>query len=199
MQKTEQIFLEGISAGESGLPDSICPYPYLDRSIFTGEETTQIAAPANWRSGWELGKVRSILALRTEKRADVLSGISAIIESESDFLSACISIEKGFLRTGLEYFSAKKSLKNTWAAFGLNPNIKLLYFLRIRPYWQDGRWNFADDLLGDVSHNSEKWFRQLVSRYGEKHGVKLVWSTYIRESDYLSKIIEDVRGEVRSK
>ena len=182
----EEHFLQGLSSARAGLAEETCPYDYVTDNAST--DFSQISAPANWRQGWQLGRLVAIQRARKEKEQELRSALGKLFSYEAAHCDQCEVLNRGFVKSGLKYLVARKESTKLAEQIKQSKEFRLLKDLYIELYlpWRPDEQPYAfkiyDHLLGVFGNaaDKERTLRQLVKRYGERHGVQAAWHEYVQ-------------------
>lgn len=182
----EEHFLQGLSSARAGLAEETCPYHYVTDNAST--DVNQISAPVNWRQGWQLGRFVAIQRARKEKEQELQSALGKLFSYEAAHCDQCEVLNLGFAKSGLKYLLARKESTKLAEQIKQSKEFRLLRDLYIelyvpcRPNEHPYTFKIYDQLLGVFGNaaNKERTLRQLVERYGERHGVQAAWHEYVQ-------------------
>lgn len=181
----EQHFLQGVSSAKAGLAEETCPYEYVADNSETS--ITEICAPVNWRQGWQYGKFVAIQRARVEKAQEIQNSIAELFRFEGPHCEQCEILNRGLMKSGLKYFSTQKESSKLADQIQMSKEFRLLKDLYIelylpwRPEENPYKFKIFDRLLDIFGSggDKERTLRDLVKRYGERHGVRAAWCKYV--------------------
>lgn len=181
----EQYFLQGISSARAGLAEETCPYEYV--SDTSDARIAEICAPVDWRQGWKFGKFVTVQRARVDKSQEIQKAIRELVRFERAHCEQCEIINRGPMRSGLKHFSTQRESSKLAAQIRASKEFRLLkdlYFELYLPWRADeGPYTFKVfyrilDIFS-TGGDKEKTLRDLVVRYGERHGVQAAWHEYV--------------------
>jgi hypothetical protein len=183
-QTSEKYFLQGLSSAQGGLSAETCPYAYVPSDQDASVE--EICAPVNWSEGWQFGRFVAIERLRKEKSDEVRTAIRAIFQHEIAWSEMLCTVNRGLLKAGLNYFTARRISSRLARQIRQSKEFRLLHDLRIelylpcRPDEHPYRFKLFDRQLEVFGFRTEeKKLRQLLERYGDRHGIGAAWREYV--------------------
>lgn len=180
---SERHFLEGLSAAHGGLLAESCPYEYSDNHSQTSWAIE--TAPLNWMEGWQLGRFAMMQSLREERFVDSQSAAMHLSTFQHDYAEACRVSNQGFRQAGLKKIWAGKYCNEIAAKIRSSREFKLLqdlcyeFYLPWRPSEAPYAFRVFDRQLS-VFGGNEETLRSLLTRYGDRHGVRSIWEQYVR-------------------
>lgn len=204
--KSDNAFLEGMEAHSAGMPYRGNPY-YLDEGLSPSygleeydewmnseagrKQGAQFVKQSDWGAGWKFSRLVKIQAFRRTKTAEIGAAMKRYKSFETKYAGLKSVVDEGVLRQPLKFFSAKSALKNLVNEIRAYSEITFLedLYFRLRvgiDAKKTAHFIVYDDILsayGTRSDYCEGPMRDLVGRFGEKHGVQAAWSEYVR-ADY---------------
>lgn len=186
----EEHFAEGVAAGKNGLSLEACPYVLeLDRG--PGWPAPSIAY-FDWHLGWKFARFERVLRTRKEMKEPIRSAITSLLQYQADYSSHSITEARGLFRTGLRYFKARKEAIRIAALLRESKEMRLLnelcYGLHLpwHPSEHPYTFQFTDQILmifGGMPPGDESQIRGLLTKFGDRHGVRDVWRLYLSKDD----------------
>jgi len=176
----EQYFLQGLSSAKGGLPQETCPYSFTADQ--NPEPSINGVAAVNWRQGWQFGKFVVVQKLRKEKFDEIKAAISHLLSYQDQYAEGCCIVNQGLFKSGLKYFAARRKSNEIARYIRRRKEYQLLKDVWIDFYipWRHSEAPYSfrlyDRRTAIVGENN---FRELVSRYGESHGVLAEWREYL--------------------
>ncbi|MDT0216770.1 hypothetical protein Q9R35_05485 [Alcaligenes sp. AB3] len=193
-QESDEIFLQGLRAAQVSLPKDVCPYDL----VMTSENRSGVARLI-WNDGWNFGKYVAIQKARKEMIEPIKQAIRAIFSNQKSYSGSCRVRNQGFRKAGFKYFSAKRETNEIASQIQKSKEFKLLKELYIEVYfpWRPSEdpytFRVFDRQLTIFGDDTEERFRTLVSRYGERYGVKQAWHDYVYAPE-LDEIVRSALG-----
>lgn len=182
-ETSEKHFLQGFSSAQGGLAAETCPYEYVP--VDQEANIERVTAPANWKQGWQFGRFVAIQRLRREKSEEIRNAIQAIFLHEAAYSEMQRTVNQGLLKAGLRYFTARRGSNQLARQIQQSKEFRLLQDLHIELYlpWRPSEqpyFKLFDRQLQVFGFRSEEeTLRQLLARYGDRHGVRAAWHEYV--------------------
>lgn len=190
MARTEEYFLQGLSAGQGGLSAETCPYEFVPhdavvggRVLLAGVEQNvtvdEITAPLQWKEGWRLGRYIAIEKLRSEKADEIASAIRYVYSQEAAIGECLTVVNRGLLRSGWNWFKANSEARELAQTIRASKELRLMHDLKFELYmpWRADEYPYhfrVRDKLFDALEATRAGgpsLFQLLEKYGEKLGV----------------------------
>lgn len=182
----EQHFIQGLVAARGGLGPDSCPYAHADDPSV--KATASITAPVNWMDGWRFGRFTMTQALRRDRSSELQTAVARLFQFQDEYSEACRVSSKGLVASGLKSLRASRRAEEIAVQIKECWEYKLLHDLCYEFYlpWRQSEVPYAFriydhqlDVFG-YGGGSEQTLRALLSRYGDRHGVRAAWEEYIR-------------------
>lgn len=185
-EAAERHFLEGLDAARGGLGSDSCPYQLIDANVNASTEVR--TAPVNWMIGWQFGRFTMMQSLRKARVSELKSAVQHLMQFQREYTETSRVSKQGLIRSRLKSICANRRSNEIVKNIRASREFKLLEDLHYEFYfpWRESEdpyeFRLVDRQLAVFGYdgNSEKTLRQLLSRYGDRHGVRAAWEEYVR-------------------
>lgn len=199
-QISEKYFLQGFSSAQGGLSADSCPYAYVPSG--QGASIEEICAPVNWNNGWKFGRFVAVQRLRNEKSDELHAAIRSLFQHEAELSELLSTVNQGPWKAGLRYFTARNRSDRIAREIRQSKEFRLLHDLQIELYmpWRPSESPYCFKLFDRQlavfgSRCDERPLRQLLERYGDRHGVGAAWREYVRTAGSIETMIPGSSNE----